>query len=79
VALVTGAGQDIGRAFALALAEAGADVAAADLNEMTGSRVADEVGSRMLGDVGSKWCFLTIAVECRALAFREISLRTNVP
>jgi NAD(P)-dependent dehydrogenase (short-subunit alcohol dehydrogenase family) len=45
VALVTGAGQGIGRTFALALAEAGADVAAVDINERTGSRVADEVAS----------------------------------
>jgi NAD(P)-dependent dehydrogenase (short-subunit alcohol dehydrogenase family) len=44
-ALVTGAGQGIGREFALALAEAGADVAVVDLNEKTGSRVAGEVAS----------------------------------
>ena len=43
VALVTGAGQGIGRAYALALAEAGADVAVADINERTGRRVADEI------------------------------------
>jgi NAD(P)-dependent dehydrogenase (short-subunit alcohol dehydrogenase family) len=45
VALVTGAGQGIGRTFALALAEAGADVAVVDMIERTGSRVADEVAS----------------------------------
>jgi len=45
VALVTGAGQGIGREFALALAEAGADVAVADINEKTGSRVADAIAS----------------------------------
>lgn len=45
VALVTGAGQGIGRAYALALAEAGADVAVADLNERTGRHVADEIGA----------------------------------
>jgi len=43
VALVTGAGQGIGRVYALALAEAGADVAVADINERTGGRVADEI------------------------------------
>ena len=47
VALVTGAGQGIGRAFALALAEAGADVAVADINQQTAGRVADEI--RALG------------------------------
>jgi NAD(P)-dependent dehydrogenase (short-subunit alcohol dehydrogenase family) len=51
VALVTGAGQGIGREFALALAEAGADVAVADLNEKTGSHVSAEakaLGKRSL-------------------------------
>lgn len=45
VALVTGAGQGIGRVYALALAEAGADVAVADFNERTGRLVAQEVAA----------------------------------
>jgi NAD(P)-dependent dehydrogenase (short-subunit alcohol dehydrogenase family) len=45
VALVTGGGQGIGRQFALALAEAGADVAVADINERTGAHVASEIAS----------------------------------
>ncbi len=44
-ALVTGAGQGIGRVYALALAEAGADVAVADLNERTGRLVAQEIAA----------------------------------
>ncbi len=42
-ALVTGSGQGIGRAFALALAEAGADVAIVDINPDTAHTVAQEI------------------------------------
>lgn len=47
VALVTGAGQGIGRAIALRLASDGADIAIADLNEDQMKTAADEV--RALG------------------------------
>ena len=43
VAVVTGAGQGIGRGFALALAEAGADVAVIDINGDTVKDTADEI------------------------------------
>jgi sorbose reductase len=42
-ALVTGAGRGLGRAFALGLAEAGADVAVTDIDPVTAGRTAAEV------------------------------------
>jgi len=45
VALVTGAGQGMGRMFALALAEAGAAVVVADINEQTAQSVTAEVAA----------------------------------
>ncbi|CAL8463601.1 g3135 [Coccomyxa elongata] len=46
VALITGAGQGIGRAFAHALGEAGAAVAVADINGEAAARVADELAAK---------------------------------
>jgi meso-butanediol dehydrogenase/(S,S)-butanediol dehydrogenase/diacetyl reductase len=43
VALVTGAGQGIGRAIALRLARDGADIAVAEINEAKAKAVADEI------------------------------------
>jgi 2-hydroxycyclohexanecarboxyl-CoA dehydrogenase len=45
-AIVTGAGQGIGRGIALALADAGADVALFDINAAAGKDVAREIESR---------------------------------
>jgi len=46
-ALVTGAGRGLGKAFALALAEAGADVAAVDIDGKTAEQSAEQI--RALG------------------------------
>jgi NAD(P)-dependent dehydrogenase (short-subunit alcohol dehydrogenase family) len=44
-ALVTGAGQGIGQAFSMALAEAGADVAVVDINPTTAAEVAGDIAA----------------------------------
>jgi len=44
-ALVTGAAVGIGRACAVALADAGADVAIVDIDAKTGSATADDIKS----------------------------------
>jgi len=46
VAIVTGAGQGIGRGIALAFASEGANVVIAELDGVTGERTAEEVRSR---------------------------------
>ena len=48
VALVTGSGQGIGRAYAHALGEAGAAVAVADLSLETATRVAEELRAKQI-------------------------------
>ncbi|MCD6100814.1 MAG: SDR family NAD(P)-dependent oxidoreductase, partial [Candidatus Marinimicrobia bacterium] len=63
-AFVTGGGQGIGRAIALALAEAGASVAIMDINEKTAKKVAEEIkelGRNSLVYVGD----VTVAKDCQ--------------
>jgi 3-oxoacyl-[acyl-carrier protein] reductase len=50
VAIVTGAGQGIGRAYAQRFAEEGAKVAVADINDENGERVAKEIESAAGGE-----------------------------
>ena len=54
-AIVTGAGQGIGRAIAIAMAKAGARVSIVDLNPTTAKAVAAELGDH--GEPG-------LAIEC---------------
>ena len=67
IALVTGSASGIGEAIAHALAQAGAFVYVADLDETNGARVVDDVGSR-----GGKAEFLRLNVaepeECERAA-----------
>lgn len=54
VALVTGGASGLGRATAIALAEAGSEVVVADLDEAGAREVAEQIGGRFwVGDVSS--------------------------
>lgn len=67
IAIVTGAGQGIGEAYAKALAAEGATVIVAELNEAQGRRVVDEIQG-----AGGKSLFVKTDVSsndsCQALA-----------
>jgi NAD(P)-dependent dehydrogenase (short-subunit alcohol dehydrogenase family) len=66
-ALVTGGGQGLGRSFAHALAEAGADVAIADINSDTGTKVAEEIEA-----LGKKSLTIKADVTRRTDAYRMV-------
>ena len=59
-AIVTGAGQGIGRSIALKMAREGADVIVADMNPDTGTQT-----TREIGDLGRKTLFLKVDVANR--------------
>ncbi|MBD8164907.1 (S)-acetoin forming diacetyl reductase [Erwinia persicina] len=67
VALVTGAGQGIGRAIALRLAKEGFAVAVADFNPDTARRVADEIAS-----AGGKSLAVAVDVSKRDEVFAAV-------
>lgn len=70
-AVVTGAGQGIGRGIALRLAEEGADVAAVDINEESAAGVASEIAA--LGRKSSAHGLDVSDADAVSDAFREIA------
>ena len=82
VALVTGAGSGIGRACALALAEAGASVVAADINATSAAATAEAIATGQkraaavtadVGDLGQIDAMVTQALA----AFGQIDILVN--
>ncbi|MCM8785727.1 MAG: SDR family oxidoreductase [Candidatus Omnitrophica bacterium] len=67
-AIVTGASQGLGREMAIALAEAGADIAIADINEEKGEKVAEEIKN-----LGRKSFF----IKCDVSKEDEVENMTN--
>ncbi|MGZ3495544.1 MAG: SDR family NAD(P)-dependent oxidoreductase [Thermodesulfobacteriota bacterium] len=67
-AIVTGAGQGIGRSIALKLAQEGADVVVAEMNSDTGAQTAKEVEA-----LGRKVLFISIDVANQKQVHRMVS------
>ena len=83
-ALVTGAGRGLGRAFAIGLARAGADVAAADVDREGAERTAEEVrrlGRRALAlDVDvTDWSGVEAMARAAVDGLGRLDIAFNVP
>jgi 3-oxoacyl-[acyl-carrier protein] reductase len=77
--IITGAGQGIGRQYAIAFAQAGANVAIVDLNAEAAASVAAEIGSKAVAiatDVSDKGSVLAMAAEVMA-QFGRIDVLVN--
>ncbi|KAJ3034028.1 hypothetical protein HDV00_005505 [Rhizophlyctis rosea] len=77
VALVTGAGQGIGRAFAHALGEAGAAVAVVDLNLDTAQKVVDELKAKGARAIAIK-ADVTKKEDCENMVRRTLQTYTHL-
>lgn len=72
VAFITGAGQGIGEAIALRLAEDGFAIAAADMNTASAQAVADKVNA-----AGGKACMVEVNVADRDSVFAAVEAATK--
>jgi NAD(P)-dependent dehydrogenase (short-subunit alcohol dehydrogenase family) len=77
VAIVTGAGQGIGRAIAIAMTKAGARVSVVDLNPSTAKAVAAELGEHGEPGLAIK-CDVSQRVQVRSAVEQTVSERGGV-
>src|SRR5690349_17785380 len=72
VAVVTGAGRNVGRGIALALAGAGADVAVLEVDPVTGGETAELVAERGVRGLAVE-CDVTSETSCAAAVERVVA------
>lgn len=72
-ALVTGAGRGLGRGFATALAEAGADVAVIDVLAENAERTAKEIAEKTGRKTIAIHCDITDAKQVKAAVDKVVS------